>query len=123
MHENRCEAEKIVNQWLAGLNSGEAEAILTAHYVACGVVMAVDEAVRQPQVEERDLVVAVIDPTLGEISVVSSAFKYSQAASGVSGLAPTLGQHNHTILIEWLAYDEKKIAQLAQVGVLKSGGI
>ncbi|MCB1742394.1 MAG: CoA transferase [Gammaproteobacteria bacterium] len=120
LQANMDEAVSIVRAWLSTLDSETAEQVLMRHHVACGRVYTVDQAVRQPQVLERGLVVDVEDPVLGPIKVINSAFCYAEASSGVRGPAPHLGQHNAEVLAGVLGYDEARIDALRISGVLKS---
>ena len=121
VRENTHAASAIVGQWLATMSASEAERILTAHHVACGIVMTADQAVRQPQVAARNLVVEVDDPVLGRVPQINSAFKYRASDSGVSGPAPMLGEHNRTVLKERLNFSDEQVDALEHAGVLKSG--
>lgn len=111
-------AAQLLGDWLKDLDCEQAERILTEHHVACGIVYTAAQALRQPQVSARGLLVDVIDPVLGPIEVINSAFRYSDASSGVRGPAPRLGEHNAQVLAE-LGYDEARIALLRADGVLR----
>ncbi len=121
VRENLPAASEIVSAWLAGLTSVEAEAILTTHHIACGIVRTVEQAVRQPQVEARNLVVEVDDPVYGPAKVINSAFKYARADAGVTGPAPMLGEHNDAVLNDLLGYTPERIQKLWDDGVLQKG--
>lgn len=112
-------AGEAMQDWLASVTSEEAERLLTENHVPCGIVLTVDKAARQPQVDDRGLTVTVDDPLLGPIETVNSAFKYTNARSGVAGPAPMLGQHNEEVLRSELGYDEDRIARLKEAKVLQ----
>jgi formyl-CoA transferase len=118
VQDNLPAATEIVRTWLAGLTSEAAEQLLTTHHIACGIVYTVDQAVRQPQVQARNLVVNVEDPVLGRIEVINSAFRYTHATSGVQGPAPLLGEHNDEVL-RLLGYSPAQIQSLQERGVLR----
>ncbi len=120
VHENLPAATEIVRDWLADLTGDEAIAALTEHHIACGMVYTVDQAVRQPQVQARELVVDVDDPLLGRIEVINSAFRYKNATSGVRGPAPLLGAHNVEMLEHLLGYTPERIQALQESGVLRA---
>ena len=119
VRDNLQEATEIVQVWLAERTSAEAEQVFTAHHIACGIVHTIDQAVRQPQVQARHLVVDVEDPLLGRIEVINSAFRYTNAASGVRGPAPMLGEHNTAVLRTVLGYNSEQIQSLQTRGVLR----
>jgi crotonobetainyl-CoA:carnitine CoA-transferase CaiB-like acyl-CoA transferase len=114
------EATNILRDWLATLTAEDAEARLSAHHVACGVVRTIDKAVRQPQVTARGLTRMVDDPILGQTEIVNSAFRYANAESGLKGPAPMLGEHNTEILRDLLDYDEESLRALTEKGVLRT---
>ena len=120
---HRDEATRVVQEWLARHTSAEADRILTAHHVVCGVVKTVPDAVRQPQVRERGLVTEVDDPVLGRIEVINAAVKFREAQVGVRSHAPTLGEHNEAVLRGLLGFDAERIAQLRAQGVLREANI
>jgi crotonobetainyl-CoA:carnitine CoA-transferase CaiB-like acyl-CoA transferase len=120
LEDNLREAEGIMQDWLKGMKSEDAERLLTQNHVACGIVFTVDQAVRQPQVKARNMTVTVDDPIMGPVEQINSAFHYANAESGVTGPAPMLGQHNEEVLRRDLGYDEARIRDLAERGVLRS---
>lgn len=121
VHDNIHAAGAEVSAWMATKDSEAIEKALTAHHVACGIVYDIDEAVRQPQVVERDLVATVEDPVRGEIKTMSSAFKYRNARTGTRSAAPTLGQHNELVLKKWLGYTDEQVAELRDANLLGEG--
>ena len=116
---NREAATAFVQAWLAELTTEEAERRLVAHHVVTGVVKTIDEAVRQPQVQARNLTTPVDDPVLGRIDVINSAVKYANSTATVRGHAPMLGEHNDEVLRELLGYSDDKIGALRAQGVLR----
>jgi crotonobetainyl-CoA:carnitine CoA-transferase CaiB-like acyl-CoA transferase len=120
VRENLPAATEIVRDWLAELTCDEAIIALTEHHIACGIVYTVEQAVRQPQVQARELVVDVDDPLLGRIEVINSAFRYRHATSGVRGPAPLLGADNAAVLENLLGYTPDRIHALQAIGVLRA---
>jgi formyl-CoA transferase len=123
VNRNRVEATRLLSGWLATLTSDEADRILTEHHVVVGVVKTIGQAARQPQVLAREMITPVYDPVLGRIDVINTAAKFSDASVGVSAHAPTLGEHNSSVLGDLLGYDAQKIAALTAAGVLRTEAI
>ena len=123
VNTNRIAATQVLADWLLTKTSDEADRILTEHHVVVGVVKTVQEAVRQPQVLARGLTAPVDDPIMGRIDIINSAVKFAGAAVGVRSHAPTLGEHNETVLRDLLGYDEQRMAELRQAGVLRQEAI
>lgn len=61
---------------------------------------------------------AVVDDEGQPRTVVQSAWRFSDASSGVRGRAPGLGEHNAEVLAEWAGYDAARIQALVDDGVL-----
>ena len=123
VNRNRVEATRLLSDWLATLTSDEADRILTEHHVVVGVMKTIGQAARQPQVLAREMIAPVDDPVLGRIDVINTAAKFSDASVGVSAPAPTLGEHNSSVLSDLLGYDAQKIAALTSAGVLRTEAI
>lgn len=74
-------------------------------------VNSVAEALRQPLIEERKMIVEVDNPTFGTIKMLGSPIKVSNHdPTYLSG--PSLGEHNQEIYGDLLGYDLKYIEQL-----------
>ncbi len=123
VQEHRVEAARIMQEWLATKTSEEADRILTAHHVVCGVVKTVPEAVRQPQVRARGLVAEVDDPILGHIEVMNAPVKFREAEVGVKSHAPMLGEHNAQVLQDLLGMDAGEVERLRASGVLREASV
>ena len=123
VNKNRIAATQVLADWLLTKTSDVADRILTEHHVVVGVVKTVQEAVRQPQVLARGLTASVDDPIMGRIEVINSAVKFAGAPVAVRGHAPTLGEHNETVLRDLLGYDEQRMLALHDAGVLRQEAI
>lgn len=119
--ENVQAATGLVKEWLAGLDTVEAERRLREQHVVVGVVKSLPEAVRQPQVEARGLLETVDDPVFGRVEVVNSPIRYAHGEARVRGPAPRLGEHNSTVLRDLLGYPDDRIEELRSAGVLRDG--
>jgi crotonobetainyl-CoA:carnitine CoA-transferase CaiB-like acyl-CoA transferase len=53
--------------------------------------------------------------------VVQMPYRFSDAASGVRGAAPRIGQHNADVLAEWLGLGDAAIRELREKKVLSEG--
>jgi len=69
-------------------------------------------------VQARGMVQEVVHPACGSIKLVNTPIKYSHATPGIRTPPPTLGQHTDDILRDLLHFEEEKIAQLRQEGVV-----
>jgi crotonobetainyl-CoA:carnitine CoA-transferase CaiB-like acyl-CoA transferase len=75
-------------------------ATLTAAGVPCGAVRSVTEALADPQLAERDMIVPLEHLTAGTIRVIGTPVKLSGTPAALRTPPPTLGQHTDQILRE-----------------------
>ena len=94
-------------------------AALETAKVAWADIRTNQEVLAVPGVAERGVFTKIPDGVGGERGVVQSPYRFSDAASGVRGPAPHMGQHNHEVLGEWLGMQPAAIAELADKGVLR----
>jgi formyl-CoA transferase/CoA:oxalate CoA-transferase len=104
---------EIVETALANQTVTEVVTALEAHGVPCGRVRSIDEALADPQVMARDMLVMLPHRALGEISVIGNPLKLSQAAVSYRLPPPALGEHTGDILGA-LGYTAEQLARLTQ---------
>ncbi|HUE39123.1 MAG TPA: CoA transferase, partial [Candidatus Binatia bacterium] len=117
--QNRAELTPIVEEWMQTFVSDEAvlEA-LERHRVPAAPVLTVADTVTHPHFQAREMIRRVPDPILGEVTIPGFPLKFSEFPELPALTAPTLGEHNAEVLREHLGYDERRIRELAQSGVL-----
>jgi formyl-CoA transferase len=92
--------------------------ILEASGIPCGPINSIDQALEDPQVQARDMVIDVLHPSAGTIRMVDSPLKIPTAPTTVRMPPPMLGEHTAQILQELLAYDGKTIQELRDAQVI-----
>ena len=75
------------------------------------------EAVEDPQIKARNMVVKLKHPKFGEVQNVASPIKMSRTPLTIRSLAPKMGQHTEEIL-KSLNYSEKDIRQFRRKGII-----
>lgn len=85
--------------------------------VTVGKVYSLDEALNDPQVRHRRMVIDVPHPTEGTAPQVGIPIKLSDTPGSVRRLAPSLGEHTDEVLKE-LGYSQQAIAELRHQGVV-----
>ncbi len=86
-----------------------------------GEVLTVPEALNHPQVRERQLVLdlGIIDGVDRPVKVVRSGFRLASGDPYPSSPPPCLGADTADVLAE-IGYDQRRIAELINQGVIKS---
>jgi formyl-CoA transferase/CoA:oxalate CoA-transferase len=73
---------------------------LRAAGVPCGSVRTVAEALEDPQIDAREMIVAVDHAAAGHLRLLGVPIKLSATPGGVRSAPPTLGQHTGAVLRE-----------------------
>jgi crotonobetainyl-CoA:carnitine CoA-transferase CaiB-like acyl-CoA transferase len=100
---------RTVGDWLSAL--GEAG-------IPCGRVRTVAEALENPQVAARGLLLDVEHPRAGRGRYVGSPIGLTGAGRGSRRPPPLLGQHTDEVLREWLDLSGAEVEDLRQGGVV-----
>jgi crotonobetainyl-CoA:carnitine CoA-transferase CaiB-like acyl-CoA transferase len=114
--ENEPALREIIESALAGDTPKSWEARLTAADVPCGSIWKIDEIVRHPQLESRD-VLQTIDSRYGPMRLVGAGFRLAHGSPGLDREPPTLGEHTDEILKE-AGYGAEDIARLRRDKVI-----
>ena len=91
---------------------------LTAAGVPSGAVRSVTEALADPQLASREMIVPLEHITAGPIRVLGTPLKLSDTPAGVRTPPPTLGQHTTAILQNDVGLNEAEIESLRSAGVI-----
>jgi formyl-CoA transferase/CoA:oxalate CoA-transferase len=91
---------------------------LTAAGVPGGAVRTVTEALADPQLAAREMIVPLEHLTAGPIRVLGSPLKLSDTPVGVRTPPPALGQHTATVLRRDLGLTQAEIDSLRDAGVI-----
>ncbi|MCP4425242.1 MAG: CoA transferase [Chloroflexi bacterium] len=107
---------------LAGILAGKETAvwleILEAAGVPNGPINNIAQVMADPQVQAREMILAVEHPVAGDTELPGIPIKLSETPGSIRTPAPLLSQHTTAILSDWLGYDQEKIADLQKKGVL-----
>jgi CoA:oxalate CoA-transferase len=86
--------------------------------LAWGQVQSTHQAVTSETSQWRKTVTETDDRAGGKRRVIQSPYRFSAANSGLRGPAPYRGEHNATVLQEWLGCAQAEITELTQERVL-----
>jgi len=113
---NEPALREIIEAALASDTPKSWEERLTAADVPCGSIWKIDEIVRHPQLEHRD-VLQTIDSRYGPMRLVGAGFRLAHGSPGLDREPPTLGEHTDEILNE-AGYGPEEIARLRRDAVI-----
>ena len=114
---HRDELEAALTARLAALDADDALACLRAAGVPSGRVRRVSEALADPQVESREMVVPLPHPAIPGYRTTGSPIKLSATPARPRSAPPALGAHTEAVLRE-LGHDDAGIARLRAEGAV-----
>ncbi len=111
-----------VEAWLDTMpNREESVAALHRERVPAAPVLTIPEVVNHPHLLEREAIRPIQDKVLGDFVLPGFPFRFSgPARTDTPFEAPDLGEHNASILREYLDYTADQLERLAQDGILVS---
>jgi crotonobetainyl-CoA:carnitine CoA-transferase CaiB-like acyl-CoA transferase len=92
--------------------------LFTAHQVPHAPILGIREALAQPQVIEREMVIDVDHATLGPIPIVNRPIKFPGSGQSAPAAPPVLGQHTDAILGQGLGLSPEAIDRLRAANVV-----
>jgi crotonobetainyl-CoA:carnitine CoA-transferase CaiB-like acyl-CoA transferase len=115
---HREELDAILSEWMAARSEQAILERLGVSGAVAGPVYDVPRILNDPHYAERQDVIAVRDPDLGDLQMVGVVPKFSATPGAVTHPGPRLGEHNREIYGDWLGLDDTALARLAEEGVV-----
>ncbi|HJU09458.1 MAG TPA: CaiB/BaiF CoA-transferase family protein, partial [Candidatus Binataceae bacterium] len=115
------ELKGIIQEWFDSTPDDEIFRLFDEYRVPYAPVLNVEQAIAHPHLRENEIVRPINDRFLGEFDVPGFPLRFSQFERHPTLDAPTLGQHNRSVLSEYLGYSPERIQELEQQGVLRQG--
>jgi formyl-CoA transferase len=119
--QNREEIDRIVGAWTASRAKRDVFEQMIAADVPCGVVLDIAEVLEDEDLNARGVFGEVEQPGLGTLKLPRQPIVFEGERPPVRP-ASLLGEHNASLYKELLGYDEARLAQLADDGVITSPG-
>jgi CoA:oxalate CoA-transferase len=88
--------------------------------VPAAPVYDVDEVVKDPHLEAREMFIEVEHKKAGTVKVPNFPVKYSETPGRITKAAPLLGEHNKEILSQIVGLSAERISELERVGIISS---
>lgn len=95
-HRDALDAE--LARRVGHMSRAELIARLRDHTVPCGEVRTVAEALDDPQLTDREMVVTLPHSTLGQVSMLGNPIKLSRTPARIDRPPPDLGEHTREVL-------------------------
>jgi CoA:oxalate CoA-transferase len=117
--DNDVELKEIIEEWLAKFPTrDDALAALDRERVPCAPVLSLNEAMKNPHINQRQTVRWIEDPLLGRVAIPAVPVKFSAWPDRMELRSAMLGEDNERILRELLEMPEDSIQKLYAEGVL-----
>lgn len=117
--KNHAILEPILNEALAQRTTAEWIEEFDRIGLPCGPLNNIAQAVAQPQVRARDMLVELRHPRMSRpLTVPNTPVKLSRTPGGVKGLPPDVGEHTEEVLTGWLGLSEEEVRRLEALGVV-----
>lgn len=111
--------EPLLNAALARRTTAEWVAEFDTIGLPCGPLNNIPQAMAQPQVQARGMLVELKHPRMSRpLTVANSPIKLSRTQGGVRGLPPDVGEHTEAVLGAWLGLAEEELSRLEDAGVV-----
>ncbi len=106
--------QQLIQDWTKDKTKRELELLFDAVGIPCGPVMNMKEAIEQPHIQARDMMVHIDHPTIGDMYIQGCPVKLSKTPGSVDTPAPLLGQHTQEVL----GLTDEEYSALQQEGVV-----
>ncbi len=118
-YENAPFIHQIVEEWVMKFNSvQDVEDKLRYAGVPAIRIRRFEEVSNAPYIREREMIVKMKQPFVGELEVYGSPFKMSRTPGRVTGYTPLIGEHSREVLSRILDYGDEQIDSLFEEGVI-----
>jgi len=117
--DNHNLVKEFVEEWASNYTAKEAVDIILEAGVPAAPIFDMDDIVNDEHiVGEREMLVKIDQPGIGEITVTNNPIKLSDTKTEIRRPAPLLGEHNEEVYGELLNFDAEKIKELKEKGVI-----
>lgn len=118
---HNAEVDALLTAWSETLDTADAVEQLTAAGVVTSPVQTIDDLLRWPHLQARNMIDTIEHPTLGLLDGLKAAgfpVKFGAAETGYRGAAVDCGAHNREILGDLLGLNDTELADLKARSVI-----
>jgi crotonobetainyl-CoA:carnitine CoA-transferase CaiB-like acyl-CoA transferase len=112
------ELDTRLGEWSATRDTAEAAELLVAHGVPAAVGRDPRSMYDHPQLVARAFYEEIDHPVVGTLPTPTLPFRFASVDRWLRAPAPTMGQHNHEILVDDLGLDEAAYQALIDASVI-----
>jgi succinyl-CoA--D-citramalate CoA-transferase len=116
--ENMEALDILIEQWTRQLSRDEVLRIMDEVGVPAGPIYTMADIARDPHYHEREMIVTVEDPHLGQVQMQGIVPKLSRTPGSVQWMGPELGQHNEEIYKGLLGLSDEEYERLCREQVI-----
>jgi crotonobetainyl-CoA:carnitine CoA-transferase CaiB-like acyl-CoA transferase len=115
----RAELDAQLSEWTRGLTNADAAELLQAGGVSAMPVMGPVDHHADPHLQERDFIVHLDHPEVGEETHVGNPIRFSRLEQRMAKSAPCLGAHTEEVLTSLLGLTSQEVEALVEKGVCR----
>ena len=112
------ELDARLEEWSRSLAVADAAELLVAHGVPAAAARDPRALYDHPQLQARGYYEVIDHPVVGEQATPVVPFRYASVERWLRAPSPTLGQHNHEILVDDLGVSDARYEQLEADGII-----
>jgi formyl-CoA transferase len=115
---HRQEIEDLVAAWVRPHTRQQAVEACAQAGIPCGATLNTLEVINDPHLRARGMMVDVKHPEYGPITLPGNPMQVDQNSAMTYHPAPLLGQHNAEVYAEFFGFDDKKLQELQEAGII-----
>jgi crotonobetainyl-CoA:carnitine CoA-transferase CaiB-like acyl-CoA transferase len=117
---HREELVQLLGELLRARPTGEWISLFESRGIPCGAVNTVAQALADEQATARQAIVEYEHPTFGSVRTPRSPLRLGNLAAATPRRGPYVGEHTHELLHDLLGYDDERIDELRERGVVRT---
>lgn len=116
--EDRAIIDAAVEDWCEKRTVAEIVKVLADNKIPCHKINNMRDVFEDKAIQERGTLIDIEVPGVGPVKFGRDPLRFSDGDDGINHPAPTIGQDNDEIYRRFLGYDDQKIADLRDHGVI-----